>query len=663
MRKRRYTIDFETRSEANLKKVSPELYAAHPSTDILCMGFGFKVDCVGLWMPLWGGTFPSELRGHILAGGPVIFHGKSFDQYIYSEIAVKKYGAPPLKEEQIFCTQARCSIMTYPRSLGPVSELLKLTEKKDSEGHGVMLKASKPRKPTKNNPSTWFDTPYYIVRTGAYCVQDIKTQINLDLKVPDLSPYEHRVWRLDQAVNQRGFCVDIQTSKEILKRVSYLKIWERLSIRKFTKGEVWDENDRKGLLSYCESKGVPLDNTQYDYIEGVMKKAMPASVKRVLDFKQQYKRATLDKYKAIVRNAGPDNRVRNYLVYAGAARTGRWNGQRIQPLNMFRPEIGDQDLIEEIIFNIRNRSFKAVEKVLGSEMRVYASLLRSMFIAAEGHTLFCADFSGVELRILFWYVGDEKSLRKIKAGACLYREAATKIFRIELKSVNSWQRTVGKQQTLSLGYGMSENEFFERLEKDTRIPTLEREISDRAHRLYHRDHPLVRKFWDSIESKAKACIRTRALQILSTSYYKLIFRMERRDLTIQLPSGRKLRYCQAKLEGKWGNQITFFGAADQSRKWIKQRLWGSKMCGHIVQSTARDQQCTGLLALDAICVKKTNRKVYPLVLGVHDEAVNETRENEGDFEEYCAAMATIDPWLQGCPITVEGWQGKRYRKG
>ncbi len=54
---------------------------------------------------------------------------------------------------------------------------------------------------------------------------------------------------------------------------------------------------------------------------------------------------------------------------------------------------------------------------------------------------------------------------------------------------------------------------------------------------------------------------------------------------------------------------------------------------------------------------------HELVMTVHDEIVAEADENAGNLEEFFGIVATVPKWCEGLPIKVEGWEGRRYRKG
>ena len=45
------TLDFETRSAINIKACGGYVYAAHPSTDVLCLAVKVNEDPAMLWVP------------------------------------------------------------------------------------------------------------------------------------------------------------------------------------------------------------------------------------------------------------------------------------------------------------------------------------------------------------------------------------------------------------------------------------------------------------------------------------------------------------------------------------------------------------------------------------------------------------------------------------
>ena len=88
-------IDFETRSELDLKEVGLHRYARHPSTDVWCLAWAFGDDEPSIWTP--GDDWPFER--YIKEGVPVHAWNVAFELEIWNEILVKRYGWPPLTLE------------------------------------------------------------------------------------------------------------------------------------------------------------------------------------------------------------------------------------------------------------------------------------------------------------------------------------------------------------------------------------------------------------------------------------------------------------------------------------------------------------------------------------------------------------------------------------
>ena len=74
-------------------------------------------------------------------------------------------------------------------------------------------------------------------------------------------------------------------------------------------------------------------------------------------------------------------------------------------------------------------------------------------MSAEGHELFCADYSSIESRVLFWLAGDSKGLGVYASGKDLYCVTAEAIFGHPVnKDDHPFERSIGKVAVLSLGY-------------------------------------------------------------------------------------------------------------------------------------------------------------------------------------------------------------------
>jgi hypothetical protein len=89
-------IDFETRSRCDLKTAGTDKYAAHPSTDVLCMGWmrhGDGMDAE-VWTPAHGKLEGIGYLRNMLEDDDCLIaaHNARFDQLIYEYIMVNDYG-------------------------------------------------------------------------------------------------------------------------------------------------------------------------------------------------------------------------------------------------------------------------------------------------------------------------------------------------------------------------------------------------------------------------------------------------------------------------------------------------------------------------------------------------------------------------------------------
>jgi DNA polymerase len=59
---------------------------------------------------------------------------------------------------------------------------------------------------------------------------------------------------------------------------------------------------------------------------------------------------------------------------------------------------------------------------------------------------------------------------------------------------------------------------------------------------------------------------------------------------------------------------------------------------------------------------RVEKRGYPIIATIHDEIVAERKEGEGTMDEFEHIMSEVPAWGAGCPIGVEGFEARRYRK-
>ena len=191
------TTDFETRSRLDLTKVGAHVYATHPSTDVLCVGYAVDDGEVKLWKR--GEPVPAEIITAVVdpSWGFAAFNA-AFERVIWANVLCR-YGWPALPPlERWCCLQARALAHALPASLEDAAAALKLAHQKADSA--AMRKLARPRK-----DGSWNEDPSLLEQLYSYCKADIEAERALAQRLAPLSPDEQRVWRLDQEINDRGF--------------------------------------------------------------------------------------------------------------------------------------------------------------------------------------------------------------------------------------------------------------------------------------------------------------------------------------------------------------------------------------------------------------------------------------------------------------------------
>ena len=90
-------LDFETRSECDLKTRGAYTYAQDPSTQVLCMAGALDDGEVELWTP--DQPFPQKVSDAILSGGTIRAHNAAFERLIFWFVVCPDFGVPEPKLE------------------------------------------------------------------------------------------------------------------------------------------------------------------------------------------------------------------------------------------------------------------------------------------------------------------------------------------------------------------------------------------------------------------------------------------------------------------------------------------------------------------------------------------------------------------------------------
>lgn len=637
-------IDFETRSRVDLGKAGGSVYARDPSTDVLCMAFSFSGDMVGCWLPEDKCPFIEER----LSGLEIHAHNAAFEWSIWEHVMVPRYGWPPVRPEQWRCTMARCALAGLPLSLDMAAQALGLPGK-DKEGSRIMLKYCKPRKPSKHNPKEWFDDPEELQRLYEYCVQDVRCEMAIHHATPEPPEYEKRLWTLDQIINRRGVHLDRDLAEAAIKmRKAYgeqlIELFGQLT------GGLAPSQVTK-TTEWLQKNGVNLSDLTKPSVEAALAGELPPDTRRVLEIRRSLANASLKKYDAMLRCIDEDSRARGVHQYAGAGRTGRWAGRRVQFQNVPRGVLSAEQ-IEPAAAAVLAGDLAAAE-TLGEVPEVLVSLIRPTICAPEGKKLIVCDFAAIEARVLAWLAGQEDVLDQFRAGKDVYKELAGKIYHKPADAIEKPERFVGKVAVLGLGYGMGPSKFMDTCAAFKQ--PIDAAFAEKVVGVYRESNSRIKRFWYALDDAVQAVIagqRAATVQGLLIDYHE-------NWLRIRLPSGRRLHYFDAKLEdGEWPSgdpkkEIVYSGL-NQQNQWVRLRTYGGKLVENCTQAVARDLLAAALRNLDDAG--------YDVVMHVHDEAVVECEPWFGSVKAVERIMCETPKWAEGCPVAAEGFVTRRYRK-
>ena len=307
-----------------------------------------------------------------------------------------------------------------------------------------------------------------------------------------------------------------------------------------------------------------------------------------------------------------------------------------------------------------------------------------MILPSEGCELFVADFSKIEVAVLWWLADNLKGLAILNSGKDPYRyqAAANTGKTYEEISEEGDERQLGKAQILGCGFRMSWKRFRETAWDQYRLKLTVAQ-SKAAVRSYREINAPVTKLWDDYELAAIAAVETGEVAKAG----KCKFFTKDNFLWIELPGGKRLAYRDPQIswrvlqyedavineetgeieldengveifETKFSQPrktLEFWAVNSKTKKWSLERSHGGVITENIVQAVARGLQMEAALRLE--------KKQYRYLLGVHDEAITEKKIGTGSIEEFEAIMCQMPIWAdENLPLQAKAWIGPRYRK-
>jgi len=668
----KYHLDFETYSEADIRKVGTFGYARHPSTQILCLAISREDREPLLWVPRvwadrmsWVDPIEQDEAEDMLwdlsedEDAVVYAHNAPFEFAIYNHVFYPQYAQHKLKPEQMRCTAAMARRACIPHSLEKCAAYLGLVQQKDIKGKSLIQKLCIPQKPDKDHAEVWRRTPTMDpVRFKAlceYCVQDVKVEMQVEkaLHLFDAKGLPHEVFVHDLIINDRGFPVDVPALKRaeaMIDEVTAEAHEEFLQLTGFAPTQT------KVLLPWLQEHGYSGANLQAGTMEGEMEEwspnpdqwgGMDGVAKRALELRQTISFAAVKKVKSMLLLADPeDSRIRGTLFYHGAS-TGRWSSKLVQQQNLKRSTKDSEDAFAMLR---SGAPMCAIELVHGPILQTLAACIRH-FINDGTEPLDSVDYAAIEARIVCWLAGQEDALEEFRQGIDRYKVMAAKIFRTTIAHITKDQRFVGKQTVLGCGYGMGANKFIGTCESYGE--TVSVEVAELAVTTFRETHKQVTSLWYKLEGACKRAINTPG-QKVKVGDHLTVFCMTtagKRFLMIRLPSGRHLAFPEPRIDS---DRITFYGQIPGKALWGRIETYGGKLVENVTQGVAAD--CMGIGAINA------TKAGHNIIMLVHDEAVRTTRGSAHTLQHFIQCLTDMPEWAEGLPLVAEGETIPYYRK-
>lgn len=713
----RLHLDYETKSQMDVSDCGVDLYAKHPSTGVLMCSFKINDETTQQWLPSEGERMPTDLKEGLRDPDVAKWAFNSqFERWITTYVLGIE---TPIESWR--CTMALAYMFSFMGGLDDVAQQMKLRHQKSTRGRQLIKIFCGPNKPSKNQPYVWRDMhsdPVEWEEFKGYNITDTDVEHEMwsKLSVFEIPEWQWDVYHLDQIINDRGLPINRQFVENALEIADRRKS-ELISEQNLITG-LANANSNTQLLPWLNERGYPYHDLKKQNVEKLLaseeeevenpsvvynpvtKEFGPAEYDAHLDNvghvvgdaiitndcrvvlrkRQGSSKTSTTKYLACITSLGDDDRLRHCFQYAGASRTLRWAGRKIQPQNLPRtpkwlePEdYINFDRLDYCTDLILTGNYELLGIFAGEQMDAVAGCVRSCIQAPEGKKLVVCDLASIETVTIGWLTRCERLLNVFRDGRDAYKDFAMTLYKVAYQEVTKGQRTIAKPGVLGAGYRLSGGEM--RDGEKTGLwayaegmgVKMSRDEANRAVQVFRDTYHEIPSAWYSIEN---AIVKAMQMGGRPVKWGPLIFEVKKPFLRVQLPSGRHMYYYKLQIEktiaiSRAGNEytkyiISYMGKSQVTNQWTRIESHGGKFIENFVQAIARDILAFGMLA--------AHRFGFFLVGHVHDELISEEDENSTKFtfEKLRYLMSdylvkTVD-WLKDMPLGAAGYEGRVYKK-
>lgn len=641
------SIDLETYSDLDIKAVGGYKYAEN--AEILLFGYAYDDEPVQVIDLAQGEEIPADIIADI--SNPVVLktaYNAQFERTVLSHYLFDGYFLDP---NQWQCTMVLSLNLGLYGSLAEDCRIFKMPEDKAklNVGRKLIMEFCKPCSPTKTNGGRTRNLPQHDIENWnlfkEYNKRDVEVERYLRKKMLPFKPpeVEHKLWALDQNINDRGITVDVQLISKAIAADFDFKTHITAEARKISGLD--NPNSTEQLKKWIEEQeGFFPPSITKDTVKELLKIVKNKKVHEMLKLKMLLSKTSIKKYTAMQKARCNDGKVRGLLQFYGANRTGRWAGRLVQVQNLPRNTMPDLDDARELLKSCDAETFEIFYENVPN---VLSQLIRTAFIPSKGNKFIVADFSAIEARVIAWLSNENWRMDVFANGGDIYCASASQMFHVPVvkHGINGELRQKGKIAELALGYqgGIG---ALKAMGAD-KMGLTDSELTDIVAK-WRKASPNIVKLWNEVE---KAVVR--AVEYRTSVAYKhnMLFSYKSGMLRIRLASGRVISYIRPQCNyGK----LSYEGINQTSRKWERLDTYGGKLVENIVQATARD--CL------AVAMMRLNDAGFKIVMHVHDEVIIDCKGTNKELNEINKIMGEPIDWAPGLILNADGYITDYYKK-
>lgn len=670
--------DFETYSEADIKKAGAYAYATHPSTEVMICCYALVSGGIDLssvevktWLPD-AQPMPRDLRQALEDDDVEIWaHNAQFERAVTLYTLPRQVPDLPTTDvDRWRCTAYLAAAHGLGRSLGVGLRQLGVGVQKNPDGPAFIKKFCKPRKPTKTDARTRItrlDAPLHFRKGVVYCQDDVRGELALDVGLGQLQDWQWDLYTADLRMNEAGLPMRMPLARAAFAALTILENDVKEEARAVAG---CGPTQRAPLLDWLRAEGVDLPNLQKKTVEDALKAGdLPAHVAHVLTLRLEAAKAGTKKLAAMQLTACPDDVIRGTFLIHGA-HTGRWAGRLIQPQNFVRGKSKagrETELIMRVLRDHDAAGAAAMLRLLFADpIKTLGQSMRSFIAVSRDEHLYVVDYAAIEARVLPWLAGQQGILDDFLQGVDVYCVFAAALYGVDYATLRAgykaedptciFQRQVGKVAVLGCGYGLGWEKFVEHAAQQGVLIT--EDFARKVIKAYRRENAEIVAFWAILQNSwAEACMYP-GREVWAGDH----LRMQHRDghLWVQLPSGREMCYRDARVAPteKWGKpawDCSF--ETTLGDRITRERTYGGKLAENFTQAVAADVMAWGLFNASTAGYRPRGT--------VHDELLASRPYGTGSVSELealvCGGQKGIR-WAKGLPLKAEGKVCRAYAK-